>query len=125
MCLCRKVIRETQGIRGDQLFNSADNDTTAGNTVDRRETITLAGNLGAEGIRRQFLMQLDKIWESGSENLEIDMAGVSKLDFDSLTELLKARNRFLQAGTNVELTNIPDHALRVLEFFRVPVNKRS
>jgi ABC-type transporter Mla MlaB component len=93
--------------------------------VDRRESIILTGNLGDEGVHRQLLTQLDDIWESGSENLEIDMSGVSNVDFNSLTELLRDCNRFLQAGTNAELVNIPVHIVKILDFFRVPVNRRS
>jgi ABC-type transporter Mla MlaB component len=93
--------------------------------VDRRESIILTGNLGDDDVHHQFRTQLDKIWESGSENLEIDMSGVSNVDFDSLTELLRDCNRFMQAGTNAELINIPDHIVKILDFFRVPVNRQS
>ena len=57
-----------------------------------------------------------------SENLDVDLSEVTTIDFDSMTELLKIRNRFIQAGTKVELKNIPLRIRRIMQIFRVPIS---
>jgi ABC-type transporter Mla MlaB component len=90
--------------------------------VERRERIALSGDLRTHEQRLNIREILDQKWESGVENLEMDLSRVTAIDFDSLTELLITRNRFIQAGTMVELKNIPDAIKRILEIFRVPVS---
>lgn len=90
--------------------------------MERRDSIALSGDLRTEEQRIKVRKILEEKWESGVENLEINFSGVSAIDFDSLTELLVTRNRFIQAGTSVELTEIPDRINRILEIFRVPIS---
>jgi ABC-type transporter Mla MlaB component len=92
--------------------------------VERMERIALSGDLRTEEHRITVRELLDEKWESGVENLEISLSGVSAVDFDSLTELLTIRNRFIQAGTAVRLTEIPDHIKQIIELFRVPISGR-
>ncbi len=90
--------------------------------MERRESIALSGDLRTDEKRLNIREILDEKWESGVENLEVDLSQVTAIDFDSLTELLITRNRFIQAGTMVEFKNIPDAVKRILEIFRVPVS---
>jgi ABC-type transporter Mla MlaB component len=90
--------------------------------VERRERIALSGDLRTHEQRLNIREILDEKWESGVENLEVDLSQVTAIDFDSLTELLITRNRFIQAGTMVEFKNIPDAVKRIIEIFRVPVS---
>lgn len=90
--------------------------------MERRDSIALSGDLRTEEQQIKVRKILEEKWESGVENLEINFSGVSAIDFDSLTELLVTRNRFIQAGTSVELTEIPDRINRILEIFRVPIS---
>jgi ABC-type transporter Mla MlaB component len=90
--------------------------------VERRESIALSGDLRTDEKRLNIREILDEKWESGVENLEVDLSQVTAIDFDSLTELLITRNRFIQAGTMVEFKNIPDAVKRIIEIFRVPVS---
>lgn len=91
--------------------------------MERRDIITLSGDLRTEEQRIKVRKILEEKWESGVENLEINFSGVSAIDFDSLTELLVTRNRFIQAGTSVEITEIPNRIKRILDIFRVPISE--
>ena len=87
-----------------------------------RETIILTGDICTEDQRRRTRELLEEKWESGIETLDIDFSGVTAVNFDSLTELLMIRKRFVHAETDVELINIPDRIKRIMQIFRVPVS---
>lgn len=87
-----------------------------------RETICLAGDLRKENQRIKTRTILEEKWKSGVLNLDIDLSEVTGIDFDSLTELLITRNRFLQDERKVELKNIPVRISRIMQIFRVPVS---
>lgn len=91
--------------------------------MERKDSIALSGDLRTEDQRIKVRQILEEKWESGVENLEINFSGVSAIDFDSLTELLVTRNRFIQAGTSVEITEIPNRIKRILDIFRVPISE--
>ena len=93
-----------------------------GELVERRDTVVLSGDLRTMEKRMNTRNTLEEKWESGIENLDVDLSEVTAMDFDSLTELLKIRNRFLQAGTKVELKNIPLRIRRIMQIFRVPIS---
>lgn len=86
-----------------------------------RDTVELSGDLRSEDQRRKTKSILDNLWESGVENLDIDLSGVTGIDFDSFTELLKTRNRFILAGRKVELKNIPRQIMRIIQIFHIPI----
>jgi len=90
--------------------------------VETRETIVLTGDICTEDQRRRTRELLEEKWESGIESLDIDFSGVTAVNFDSLTELLMIRNRFLHAETDVGLINIPERINRIMQIFRVPVS---
>ncbi len=95
---------------------------SVGELVERRDTVVLSGDLRTMEKRMKTRNILEEKWESGIENLDVDLSEVTAMDFDSLTELLKIRNRFLQAGTKVELKNIPLRIRRIMQIFRVPIS---
>jgi len=90
--------------------------------MENRETIILSGDIGSEDQRIRTKELLEEKWESGTESLNIDFSGVTAINFDSLTEILMIRNRFLHAETEVELINIPERIKRIMQIFRVPVS---
>jgi len=90
--------------------------------VKHQDTVALVGDLRTDDQRKKTRTALEEIWDTGVENLDIDLSGVTAMDFDSLTELLEIRNRFIQAETRVELKNIPLRINRIMHFFRVPVS---
>lgn len=91
--------------------------------MERRDTVILSGDLRTENQRIRTRDILEEKWESGVENLDVDLSEVTAVDFDSLTELLKIRNRFLQAGTKVKLKNIPLRIRKIMQIFRVPISR--
>jgi len=90
--------------------------------VKVRETVVLTGDICSENQRRRTRELLEEKWESGTEALDIDFSGVTAVNYDSLTELLMIRNRFLHAETDVGLVNIPKRIKRIMQIFRVPVS---
>ncbi len=90
--------------------------------MKHQDTVALVGDLRTDDQRIKTRTSLEDLWESGIENLDIDLSEVTAMDFDSLTELLEIRNRFIQAKTRVELKNIPLRISRIMHFFRVPVS---
>lgn len=90
--------------------------------MERRDTVVLSGDLRSEDQRMRTRYLLEEKWESGVENLDVDLSEVTTIDFDSMTEILKIRNRFIQAGTKVELKNIPLRIRRIMQIFRVPIS---
>ncbi|GEM_PF-3440185 len=92
--------------------------------MEHQEKITLAGELNSEEQRMKMRTLLEEKWDSGIESLRIDFSGVTAIDFDSLTDLLTLRNRFLHAETEVELVNIPERISRIMQIFQVPVSEK-
>ncbi len=92
--------------------------------MGNQEIIVLTGELNTEEQRARTRTLLEEKWDSGIESLNIDFSEVTAIDFDSLTELLKIRNRFLQAETDVELINIPERINRIMQIFQVPVSEK-
>ncbi|RKX78121.1 MAG: hypothetical protein DRZ90_00490 [Spirochaetes bacterium] len=94
------------------------------NRVEHQEKIILTGELNSEEQRQKTRTLLEEKWDSGIESLKIDFSGVTAIDFDSLTDLLMIRNRFLHAETEVELINIPERINRIMRIFQVPVSEK-
>jgi ABC-type transporter Mla MlaB component len=86
------------------------------------ETIVLTGNLSEAGQRLKTREKLEEKWKSGVRKIRLDLSGVTEIDFDALTELLAARNRFIRAERMVELKNIPERINRIIQIFRIPVS---
>lgn len=92
--------------------------------MEHQEHITLSGEMNSEEQRLKMRTLLEEKWESGIKSLTIDFKNVTIIDFDSLTELLVIRNRFLHTETEVELINIPERINRIMQIFQVPVSEK-
>ena len=90
--------------------------------MERSDTVVLSGDLRSMEQRMSTRNILEEKWESGIDKLDVDLSEVTDIDFNSLTELLKIRNRFLQAGRKVELKNIPLRIRKIMQIFRVPIS---
>ena len=82
-------------------------------------TMALTGNLSGTAARERLVGMLEEAWNSGAENLVVDLSAVTEIDFDSLTTLLSARNKFSRAGGGMTLRSVPPRIARLAELFRI------
>lgn len=90
--------------------------------MDEKTTITLSGALHGEAGKKSLKEILDEAWNSGAETLAVDLSAVTEMDFDALTTLLSARNKFSGAGGKMIIRSVPPRIARLAELFKIQLN---
>ncbi len=90
--------------------------------MDEKTTIRLSGALHGKAGINSMKDKLDEAWNSGAEHLAVDLSAVTEMDFDAMTTLLSARNKFTGAGGKMIFQSVPPGISRMAELFKIQMD---
>ena len=75
------------------------------------------------GLERvsEITQKLENACLSSNGNVEVDLSGLTSIDYDGIVALLTIRNR--QEGNSLKLIGIPDHIQRIIDTFKIPIQQ--